>query len=90
MHLHGALDDATTRHLEVIATDIELLLGAGVELSELAIERADAEVILRARYGMADESVESVGQGDSAIAAHAALRRAIVGDRIGLGLRLLT
>ena len=88
--LRGAPDDATTRHLEVIAADIVGLLGPGVELIELAIE-ADVHgvVTLRARYGMAGETVESVGHGDSAIDAHARLRDAVVGDRVGLGLRVL-
>ena len=86
----GAFDNATTRHLEVIAADIVGLLGPGVELIELAIEaEGSSAVVLRARYEMADETVESVGRGESAIEAHARLREAIVGDRIGLGLRVL-
>ena len=87
--LRGAVDDATARHLEEIATDILGLLGPGVELAELATELAGREVILRARYVMAGEWIESVGRGASAIQAHADLRRAVVEDRIGLGLRVL-
>ena len=88
--LRGAMDDATTRYLEEVAADILGLLGVGIELIELAIE-ADGPgvVVLRARYGMADETVESVGRGESAIEAHARLRDAIVSDRVGLGLRVL-
>jgi NDP-sugar pyrophosphorylase family protein len=88
--LRGTLDDATARYLEEVAIDIHGLLGPGMKLADLAIEEAGSCITLRARYGMADESVESVGHGQSAIEAHAELRRAIVGDRIGLGLRLLT
>jgi hypothetical protein len=40
-----------------------------------------------ARYGLADDTVESVGRGRSTIEAHARLRDAIVADRVGLGLR---
>jgi hypothetical protein len=88
--LRGALDDATTRHLEEIATDIAGLLGPGIVLTELAIDADDSDgVVLRARYRMADEVVESVGRGESALEAHVRLRAAIVGDRIGLGLRVL-
>jgi len=87
--LRGALDDAATRYLEEIATDLLGLLGPGIELAELGLEQGDVEVILRARYGMANESIESVGRGASSIEAHADLRRAIIGDRIGLGLRVL-
>ncbi len=84
------LDDATSRHLQEVAVDITELLGPGIELIELALERDGPDVVaLRARYGMADETVESVGQGATVIEAHARLRDAIVGDRIGLGLRVL-
>jgi hypothetical protein len=38
---------------------------------------------------MADEVVESVGRGESALEAHVRLREAVVADRIGLGLRVL-
>jgi len=84
------LDDATTRHLEEIAIDLLALLGPGIELTELAIDaERSAGVVLRARYRMADEVVESVGRGESALEAHIRLRAAIVGDHIGLGLRVL-
>jgi len=36
-----------------------------------------------------NEVVESVGRGESVLEAHVRLREAIVGDRIGLGLRVL-
>ncbi|MEW5990733.1 MAG: hypothetical protein AB1736_05220 [Chloroflexota bacterium] len=88
--LRGATDDATTRYLEVVAADIVGLLGAGIELVELAIEADGPDVVvLRARYGLADETVESIGRGETATEAHARLRDAIVSDRVGLGLRIL-
>jgi len=84
------LDDATTRHLEEIALDILALLGPGIELTELGFDaEGSAGVVLRAMYRMADEVVESVGRGESTLDAHGRLREAIVGDRIGLGLRVL-
>jgi hypothetical protein len=84
------LDDATTRHLEEIALDIVELLGPGIELTDLVFDTDEsAGVVLRARYRMADEVVESVGRGESVLEAHVWLREAIVGDRIGLGLRVL-
>ena len=89
MHLRGAADDATARHLDEIATDLLGLLGPGIELLELAIETDADTVSLRARYALADETIESVGRGESAIEAHARLRDAVVADRIGLGLRVL-
>jgi hypothetical protein len=84
------VDDATARYLEEVATDIGGLLGPGIELLGLALQEDGPDVTLQARYAMAGESIESFGHGDSAIEAHADLREAIVGDRIGLGLRLLT
>jgi hypothetical protein len=84
------LDDATARHLEEITLDILALLGPGLELTELAIDAdQSAGVVLRASYRMADEVVESVGRGESALEAHVRLREAVVADRIGLGLRVL-
>jgi hypothetical protein len=88
--LRGALDDATYRHLEEVAADILGLLGPGVELTELAIEAEGPEiVVLRAHYGMAGVTGESIGRGENVLEAHARLRDAIVGDRVGLGLRIL-
>jgi hypothetical protein len=89
--LHGALDDAASRHLEEVAVDLLGLLGPGIELTELAIEAEDpGNVVLRARYGMAGVTGESIGRGENVVEAHARLRDAIVRDRIGLGLRILT
>jgi len=86
----GPLDDAAARHLEEVASDILDLLGPGIELMELVREaEASDAVVLRARYRLADESIESVGRGASVIEAHARLREAIVTDRVGLGLRVL-
>jgi hypothetical protein len=85
------IDDATARHLEEIAVDITGLLGPGIELVELVREAEGAAVvILRARYRLADEAVESIGRGSSVIEAHTRLRDAIVSDRVGLGLRVLS
>ena len=87
--VRGEVDEATSRHLEEIATDVLGLLGPGIELADLALERDGPGVVLRVRFGMAGEAIESVGRGASTVEAHADLRRAIVGDRIGLGLRIL-
>jgi hypothetical protein len=84
------IDDAAARHLEEVAADILGLLGPGIELTELVREAEAADVVvLRARYRLADETIESIGRGSSVIEAHARLREAIVRDRVGLGLRVL-
>jgi hypothetical protein len=88
--LHSVQSDATTRHLEEIAADVIGLLGPGIDLIELALDTDGPDIVLRATYEMADTTIESVGRGGSAIEAHSRLRDAIISDRIGLGLRVLT
>ena len=87
----SAPDNATTRHLEGVAEDILGLLGPGVELEQLAVEVEDlGATTLRADYRLAGVASQSFGRGANVIEAHARLRVAVVEDRIGLGLRLLT
>ena len=82
-------DDATTRHLEGVAEDIRMLLGAGIDLQELVAAVAPDAAQISARYQLGGATGESIGRGENLIEAHARLREAIVRDRIGLGLRLL-
>jgi len=85
-----APDDATARHLELVAEDIVGLLGAGIELHELVVDGELPDItVLRAQYQLAGVTGESSGRGQNLIEAHASLRAAIVTDRIGLGLRVL-
>lgn len=83
-------DEATTRHLEVVAEDVLGLLGAGIDLHELVAAVEPDAALICARYQLGEETAESVGEGANLIEAHASLRAAIVVDRIGLGLRVLT
>jgi hypothetical protein len=84
------IGDADRSYLEEVAADIAPRLGPGVTLLTLVIDTGEPnEVLLRARYSLAGESIESVGRGENVAEAHARLRAAIVGDRIGLGLRVL-
>jgi hypothetical protein len=86
-----APDESTTRHLERAAEDILGLLGPGIELQELVADiEAAGTVTLRARYRLGAATGVSDGHGENLVEAHARLREAIVVDRIGLGLRLLT
>ena len=85
-----APDDATARHLQLVAEDILGLLGAGIELHEIVVDRETPDItVLRARYQLGGVTGHSVGRGENLIAAHASLRAAIVTDRIGLGFRSL-
>ena len=83
-------DAATTRHLEGVAEDIRGLLGPEIELQELVAAVEPNAALIHARYQLGEATGESVGSGENLIEAHAQLRAAIVVDRIGLGLRLLS
>ena len=82
-------DDATTRHLEGVAEDIRMLLGAGIELEEVVAAVATNAALISARYRLGEKTGESVGRGENLIEAHARLRAAIVEDRLGLGFSVL-
>jgi hypothetical protein len=81
--------ESETRYLDAILTDVESLLGPGVIVE--SIERADEADACRLslRYRLGSEATTSEGVGESMVAAHAALREAVVIDRIGLSLRAL-
>lgn len=84
------LTEAMRRYLDEVAEDIRGLLGTGIELEGVTLERpARGRFILRATYAMPDVAGESQGHGATLIEAHARLRVAVVEDRIGLGMRRL-
>jgi len=82
------VSDADEGYLCRVVEDCEELLGDGIELRQIEVN-TNGEVVLRLSYrlGPADQTTE--GRGESIIAAHAALRRQLVIDRIGLGVRAL-
>jgi hypothetical protein len=82
--------DSETRYLDAVLTDLESLLGPGVVVESLEREDTAAACRLSLRYRLGAAAATSEGAGESVVAAHAALREAIVIDRIGLSLRALT
>jgi hypothetical protein len=83
------VSEAERDYLKWVAEDLRPLLGLEITLDGVSVERARRHVTLRARYRLGDSDGQSEGTGQTIVAAHAALRRAIVEDRIGLSLRAL-
>jgi hypothetical protein len=83
-----SISDADERCLEQIADDCGQVLGGDVELSALQLA-SNAEIVLRLTYRLGSTTRLTEGRGPNLIAAHSDLRRRLVEDRIGLGLRSL-
>ena len=83
------LSDADQLYFERVATDCLDLLGPGMELTGLALDR-DGAVTLRLSYRLGTTDWTSEGHGPTVVAAHAALREQLVLDRIRVGVRALT
>jgi hypothetical protein len=81
--------EAERNYLGWIAEDLGQLLGREISLEEVTLERSEGRVTLGARYRLGDSAGQSEGTGRTVVAAHAALREAIVEDRIAFSLRVL-
>jgi hypothetical protein len=85
----AVLSDADQLYCERVAADCLDLLGPGMELTGLTLDRR-AEVTLRLSYRLATTDWTTEGHGPTVIAAHASLREQLVLDRIRVGVRALT
>jgi hypothetical protein len=85
----SAWSDADRQYLEEIMADCTTLLGPGMRV--LAATRDDGPdgVRLAICYEMAGEEWKTEATAETVVAAHAALRRALVVDRARLGLTVL-
>ena len=83
------LSEADRLYFERVAADCLELLGPGMELTGLALDR-HAAVTLRLSYRLGTTAWTSEGYGPTVIAAHASLREQLVLDRIRVGVRALT
>jgi hypothetical protein len=81
--------DADVAYLDMVRDDCARILGAGVQVVDLVWDEADP-VTLTLRYQMGPVHATTVADGESVIAAHAALRQRLVVDRLKLGLDALT
>jgi hypothetical protein len=79
------MDHAIAQYLERIGDDCAAVLGPGMTV--LGVERAELDGIVRlqVRYQVRGDVHETVGAGDTVIAAHAALRRQLIDDRLAIG-----
>ncbi len=82
------VSEADQHYLVRVVVDCERLLGPEIELRALELD-AQAEVVMRLRYRLGKADWTSEGHGETVIAAHAALRDALVLDRIRLGVRAM-
>jgi hypothetical protein len=80
--------DAEQHYYQLVAEDCAQMLGPGIELRELELDR-NGDVVLRLNYRLGRADWTSEGHGETVIAAHAALRDQLVLDRIRLGVRAL-
>ena len=83
------LSEADQLYVERVAADSLDLLGPGVELTGLVLDR-DGEVTFRLSYRLGTSHGTSEGHGQTVVAAHASLREQLVLDRIRIGVRALT
>jgi hypothetical protein len=51
------MTDAERRYLERVSADVEGLLGPGIELDDVVLERAQHRVVLRAIYGFGNRAL---------------------------------
>jgi hypothetical protein len=81
--------EAELRHLESILDDVVPLLGPGVVVEGFGPSAEGEAVTLEIRYRLGPVATTSRGRGDTIVAAHAALRQALVEDRVALAIRAL-
>lgn len=81
--------EAEGHYFERVVEDCAELLGPGVEVSALELDQT-ADTVLRLSYRLGRAGWTSEGHGDTVVEAHAALREALVLDRIRLGIRAIT
>ena len=83
------LGDADVAYLEAIADDCRRILGPGVCIDDLVVDQASPGTTVTIRYRLDAVSGESVGRGDTVVEAHAALREALVVDRLRIGFEVV-
>lgn len=85
-----SLSDAEHRYLDAVAIDCHSILGAGMDVVDLTLDDEASPVSLTLRYRLDGYEGETVVHGETAVDAHAAMREALVADRIRLGFAVMT
>ena len=83
------ITDADERYLELIAIDCERVLGPGIEIERLELERDGNDAVLHLGYRLGTNTGSTDGRGPDPLAAHADLRQRLVEDRLAVGFRAL-
>ena len=85
-----SMSEAEQRYVEAVADDCRRILGPGMELLDLAIDEGPLAASMAVTYRLDGWEGVSSASGESVVAAHAALREALVVDRIKLGFSVAT
>ena len=84
------ITEAESRYLEALAEDCRRILGGGVELLDLSVHDDGSPATISATYRLDRWEGETAVSGETVIEAHAALREALVLDRLKLGFSVTT
>jgi hypothetical protein len=82
--------EAQARYLEAMAEDCHRILGPGMDLVDLAIDDDASGTTVTVTYRLDGWQGETVVRGETVVEAHAALREALVVDRLKLGFSVST
>jgi hypothetical protein len=85
MEATTTLTDADAQHLARIRNDCEAMLGPDTQLLDIRREDGDEGVRIVATYRLSEHLHESVGTGETMLAAHVVLRDRILIDRLRFG-----
>lgn len=85
-----SVSEAEQRYVEAVADDCRRILGPGMELLDVEIEDGGPSTRMSVTYRLDGWGGTSSASGESVVDAHAALREALVVDRIKLGFAIAT
>jgi hypothetical protein len=85
-----SMSEAEQRYVEAVAEDCRRILGPGMELVDLEIEEASRTTRMTVTYRLDGWEGVSSATSESVVGAHAALREALVIDRLRLGFSAAT
>ena len=85
-----SMSEAELRYVEAVGEDCRRILGPGMSLVDLEIEEGPSSTTMTVTYRLDGWEGWSAAAGESVVEAHAALREALVVDRIKLGFSVAT
>ena len=88
--LRHPMTEAEARYQVAVLGDCSRILGPGMDVLDLVIDDRTAAKSITLRYRLDEMESTTVGRGDTVIEAHAALREALVTDRLRIGFAIQT